>query len=72
MAANWKLIDNYRYRTLDAVWLARFETMAAVIYTFAWSGLAGGKSVKGSGRGTLFRRSICCVTSTATAKAKAV
>src|SRR5215831_19208540 len=57
MTANWKLIDNYRYATLDAVWIARAESVAAVIYTFAWSGLAGGKEVTGGGRGTRVFRS---------------
>jgi ketosteroid isomerase-like protein len=57
MTANWKLIDRYNYTTLDAIWLAQSETVAAVIYTFSWSGVAGGRDVDGSGRGTrIFRR----------------
>ena len=57
MTANWKLIDRYSYSTLDAIWLAQSETAAAVIYTFSWSGRAGGRDVSGGGRGTrVFRR----------------
>ncbi len=57
MTANWKLIDRYNYSTLDAIWLAQSETAAAVIYTFSWSGVAGGMDVSGGGRGTrVFRR----------------
>jgi ketosteroid isomerase-like protein len=52
MSANWKLISGYRYSTLDAIWLARSEASAAVIYSFSWSGVAGGDEVKGGGRGT--------------------
>jgi ketosteroid isomerase-like protein len=57
MAANWKLIENYNYRTLDSIWLAQSDNVAAVIYTFSWAGVAGGKEVSGGGRGTrIFRR----------------
>jgi ketosteroid isomerase-like protein len=57
MTANWKLIDRYNYTTLDAIWPAQSETVAAVIYTFLWSGVAGGRDVSGGGRGTrVFRR----------------
>jgi ketosteroid isomerase-like protein len=57
MTANWKLISGYRYSTLDAIWLAESDATAAVIYTFSWSGAAGGKDVSGGGRGTrVFRR----------------
>jgi ketosteroid isomerase-like protein len=57
MTANWKLIDNYNYRTLESVWLAQSDNVAAVTYTFAWSGVAGGRQVSGGGRGTrVFRR----------------
>lgn len=57
VTANWKLIDNYNYRTLDSVWLAQSDDAAALTYTFSWSGVAGGKDVNGGGRGTrVFRR----------------
>jgi ketosteroid isomerase-like protein len=57
MAANWKQVSDYKYSTLDSIWLAQSETVASVIYTFSWSGNAGGKEVNGSGRGTrVFRR----------------
>jgi ketosteroid isomerase-like protein len=57
MAANWRLVDRYRYQTLDAVWAAESETAAAVAYAFAWSGVAGDREVGGGGRGTrVFRK----------------
>ena len=59
MIANWKLIDQYNYRTVDAVWLSRSDTAAVVIYTFAWSGVSGGNPVSGEGRGTrVFRKEV--------------
>jgi ketosteroid isomerase-like protein len=57
MAANWKRVDSYKYTTLDSTWLAQSDTASAVIYSFSWSGLAGGKEIAGGGRGTrIFRR----------------
>jgi ketosteroid isomerase-like protein len=57
MTANWRLIDSYNYSTLESVWLAQSDNAAAVTYTFAWSGVAGGNKVSGGGRGTrVFRR----------------
>jgi ketosteroid isomerase-like protein len=57
MTANWKLVTNYKYTTLDSIWLAQSDIAAAVIYTFAWSGVADGKDVSGGGRGTrVFRK----------------
>src|SRR5262249_54506660 len=57
MTANWKLIDNYDYKTLESIWLALSDNVAAVTYTFAWSGVAGGRDVSGGGRGTrVFQR----------------
>jgi ketosteroid isomerase-like protein len=52
MTASWKLVSDYKYTTVESVWMAKTDTMAAVIYTFAWSGVAGGSEVKGGGRGT--------------------
>ena len=52
MSANWKLVDRYEYRTLNSVWTGKCETVAAVAYSFAWSGVANGKDVSGGGRGT--------------------
>ena len=52
MAANWKLVEAYRYSTLDPKWIAESDTAAAVIYAFAWSGVARGQDVSGAGRGT--------------------
>jgi ketosteroid isomerase-like protein len=57
ITANWKLVDRYNYTTLDTLWLTQSDKAAAVIYTFSWSGIAAGKDVSGSGRGTrIFRR----------------
>jgi ketosteroid isomerase-like protein len=57
MAANWKLVQDYRYATADQDWIAESDAAAAVIYSFAWSGMARGESVTGAGRGTrVFRK----------------
>jgi ketosteroid isomerase-like protein len=57
MTATWKLVENYRYTTLDALWPVQSDDAAAVVYAFAWSGVAGGREVGGGGRGTrVFRR----------------
>src|SRR6201999_4318014 len=57
MTASWKMVSDYKYTTIDAVWLAQSDSVASVVYTFAWSGVAGGNEVKGGGRGTrVFRR----------------
>ena len=57
MTANWKVVEDYAYTTLDSTWIVQSETTAAVIYSFAWSGLARGEKVSGSGRGTrVFRK----------------
>jgi ketosteroid isomerase-like protein len=57
MTANWKLISDYKYSTLEAIWLAEADTAAVVIYNFAWSGVAGGNNIGASGRGTrVFRK----------------
>lgn len=52
MAANWALVEDYKYSTLDPVWIAQSDAVAAVVYGFAWSGLARGQPVSGAGRGT--------------------
>ena len=58
MAANWALVADYSYSTLDAVWVAQSDSVAAVVYGFAWSGTARGQQVSGAGRGTrVFRNS---------------
>jgi ketosteroid isomerase-like protein len=57
ITVNWKLIEDYTYRTLEAVWLAHSDAAAAVAYHFSWSGMANGTEVGGEGRGTrVFRR----------------
>jgi ketosteroid isomerase-like protein len=57
MVANWKAVDDYRYSTLGPVWIAHSDAAAAVVYGFAWSGVARGRSVSGGGRGTrVFRQ----------------
>jgi len=57
MTSSWRLVENYTYSTLDAIWVARSDAAAAVIYHFAWSGAVRGDKVSGEGRGTrVFRR----------------
>ena len=57
MTANWKLISDYTYKTVETEWVVESDTVAAVIYTLVWSGKVGGKAVGGEGRGTrLLRR----------------
>jgi ketosteroid isomerase-like protein len=52
MTANWKLVSDYEYSTVDSSWIAQSERAASVIYSFAWSGVAGGNKISGGGRGT--------------------
>jgi ketosteroid isomerase-like protein len=49
MTANWKIITDYEYSTVESIWIAESDTVASVIYSFAWSGLARGEKVSGSG-----------------------
>lgn len=52
MTANWKMVSDYEYSTVDSIWIAQSEVAASVIYSFTWSGTAGGAKVSGGGRGT--------------------
>ncbi len=52
MTASWKVVSDYEYSTLDSIWIAQSDAVASVIYSFAWSGVAGGAKVGASGRGT--------------------
>jgi ketosteroid isomerase-like protein len=52
MTASWKIVSDYEYSTIDSIWVAQSDAVASVIYSFAWSGMAGGNQVSGSGRGT--------------------
>ncbi len=52
MTASWKMIENYTYQSAESRWLTQSDDAAAVIYSFAWSGLVRGAEVTGSGRGT--------------------
>ena len=52
MTASWKAVEDYQYSTLDSTWIIQSDTAAAVVYSFAWSGVARGEKVGGSGRGT--------------------
>lgn len=57
MTSSWARIERYTYETRDPVWLAQSDTVAAVIYGFAWTGVVDGKEASGSGRATrVFRR----------------
>jgi ketosteroid isomerase-like protein len=52
MTASWKIVENYKYATLDSAWISETDSAAAIIYSFEWSGTAGGNAVSGAGRGT--------------------
>jgi len=52
MTANWARVEDYRYQTLEPTWIAQSDGAAAVIYGFAWSGVARGENVGGAGRAT--------------------
>jgi ketosteroid isomerase-like protein len=52
MTSSWKMVENYKYSTLDSTWVAEADAAAAVIYGFAWSGAVRDQDVSGSGRGT--------------------
>jgi ketosteroid isomerase-like protein len=52
MTASWKIIENYKYTSLDSTWISETDAAAVVIYSFDWSGAAGGAAVSGAGRGT--------------------
>jgi ketosteroid isomerase-like protein len=56
MTSSWKLVSNYKYSSSGSTWIAQSESLAAVIYSFAWSGEARGESVSGAGRGTRILR----------------
>jgi ketosteroid isomerase-like protein len=52
MTASWKVVENYTYESTGSDWVMQTADAATVIYSFAWSGVARGAEVKGSGRGT--------------------
>jgi ketosteroid isomerase-like protein len=52
MTSNWKLVSNYEYSSSASTWIVQSETVAAVIYSFSWSGEVRGEGVSGAGRGT--------------------
>ena len=57
MTGAWKLISDYKYSTLDSIWIEEADTAAVVIYNFSWTGVAGGNNVGARGRGTrVFRK----------------
>lgn len=57
MTSSWKMIENYKYESGESNWILQSDDAAAVIYSFAWSGIARGAEVSGGGRGTrLFAR----------------
>src|ERR1700749_118026 len=43
MTANWKMVTDYEYSTVESNWIVESDTAASVIYSFAWSGLARGE-----------------------------
>lgn len=52
MKAAWSVIENYKYESAEANWLTLTDAAATVVYRFAWSGVARGAEVGGTGRGT--------------------
>jgi ketosteroid isomerase-like protein len=52
MAANWQLVEDCRYQTLEPAWIAEGGAVASVIYGFEWSGVVRGEKVGGGGRAT--------------------
>lgn len=52
MTASWKVVENYKYETLDATWVTQSDAAATVIYSFAWTGKVRNAEVGGGGRGT--------------------
>lgn len=52
MTASWKIVEDYKYATLNSTWISETDVAAAVIYSFEWSGKAGGNAISGVGRGT--------------------
>ena len=52
MTAAWSVIENYKYESAGSDWLTQTDAAAAVIYSFAWSGVARGQDMSGAGRGT--------------------
>jgi ketosteroid isomerase-like protein len=56
MTASWKVVEQYRYAAGRETWLAQSDDAAAVIYSFAWSGVARGAEVSGGGRATRLLR----------------
>jgi ketosteroid isomerase-like protein len=57
MTANWRLVEDYRYLTIDPNWVAESDAAAVVVYGFQWSGTVRGEKTSGGGRGTrVFRK----------------
>jgi ketosteroid isomerase-like protein len=52
MTSSWSRISDYEYSTMDSIWIVQGNAAASVIYSFAWSGIAGGNRISGGGRGT--------------------
>ena len=45
-------IKNEKYQIFDIFWVLKTDQIAVCRYKFKWSGVVGGKSESGSGRGT--------------------
>ena len=52
MTESWKVVEDYRYLTLEPRWIAQSDTAATLIYGFEWSGMVRGAKAGGRGRGT--------------------
>lgn len=49
---NFAAIKNEDYRVSNIHWLAQEQDFATYLFDFHWTGLIGGKTMSGSGRGT--------------------
>ncbi len=52
MTASWQVVEDYEYSTANPVWVAQSNAVAALIYSFAWTGKARGQTIGGAGRAT--------------------
>lgn len=52
METNWKMVEDYVYSIADPVWIAQSDSIASVVYSFAWTGKVRDQKVGGGGRAT--------------------
>ena len=49
---NFSLIKNERYEIQNPRWIRRGDSMAVLLFDFAWRGIINGQGTAGAGRGT--------------------